>query len=182
MYLMLLDTEDEKDKFVKLYNCYKQKMYYVANSVLHDEQKAEDMVHETFLTLVDNMNKISGVQCQETWNYIVTILKHKCYNWLKREKRWEYVDTEEENIFIDSGRTLENEIVKREMFQVLAEMIGNLKYPYKEVLYLKYYNQLQSKEIGKLLHMSSANVRKTQQRAKKQLENKLRKLGYVWDE
>ena len=46
IYLMSLDTEKERIKFVKIYDTYRNRMHYTANMILKDELNAEDMVHD----------------------------------------------------------------------------------------------------------------------------------------
>lgn len=58
VYLAVLETEQEKTKFEQLYLTYRQTMFYVANSVLHDTQLAEDAVHQAFLRIMDHMGNI----------------------------------------------------------------------------------------------------------------------------
>ena len=59
IYLMSLDTEEERIKFVKIYDIYRNRMHYTANMILKDELNAEDMVHDTFLTLTDYLDRIN---------------------------------------------------------------------------------------------------------------------------
>ena len=59
IYLMSLDTEKERIKFVKIYDTYRNRMHYTANMILKDELNAEDMVHDTFLTLTDYLDRIN---------------------------------------------------------------------------------------------------------------------------
>ena len=87
IYLMVLDTEEEKIKFVKIYDAYKDRMHYTASVILKDKLNAEDMVHDTFLTLTDYLDRIDEEDFTGTWNYIATILKNKCYNFIKRSKK-----------------------------------------------------------------------------------------------
>lgn len=91
IYLMVLDTEEEKIKFVKIYDAYKDRMHYTASVILKDKLNAEDMVHDTFLTLTDHLDRIDEEDFTGTWNYIVTILKNKCYNFIKRSKKIELI-------------------------------------------------------------------------------------------
>ena len=50
-----------------------------------------------------------------------------------------------------------------------------MKYPYKEVLYLRYYNELSYDEIATVLNTTADNVRHISYRARKKLEDKLEK-------
>ena len=53
MYLSILDTQDEKDKFTEVYEQYQHFCWYVAFQLLGDDHLAEDAVQETFLALTD---------------------------------------------------------------------------------------------------------------------------------
>lgn len=52
MYMALLDTEEQRDKFEYIYQKYRGFMYHVAMQTLGDHYLAEDAVHETFLDLI----------------------------------------------------------------------------------------------------------------------------------
>ena len=51
MYLSILDTQDEKEKFTEVYEQYQHFCWYVANQMLGDDHLAEDAVQETFCLL-----------------------------------------------------------------------------------------------------------------------------------
>ena len=59
LYLNTIDYTDDKEKFEKLYIKYRSKMYYVAMSVLHDRYDAEDALHNAFIAVAKNINKIA---------------------------------------------------------------------------------------------------------------------------
>lgn len=80
-----------------------------------------------------------------------------------------------ENLFENH---LEEKIIIREKQEILIKLIMNLKYPYKEVLYLQYYNELGSKEIGEILSIKPDNVRKIASRARKILKERMIEMGY----
>lgn len=58
IYLMVLDTEEEKIKFVKIYDAYKDRMHYTASVILKDKLNAEDMVHDMEMELKKLINMI----------------------------------------------------------------------------------------------------------------------------
>lgn len=70
-YLLLLQTNEKKEKFILLYKCYKDYLYHVAYHMVKEEERAEDMVHETFLTLISHMDGID----EETYNVLKEFLK-----------------------------------------------------------------------------------------------------------
>lgn len=173
-FMSLIDNEEDSVKFEKLYHAYKQKLYYVAFNILKDEQEAENMVHDTYVTIIEILDNIEETESHKTWNYIVTILKNKCFNFLKASKRMSYMEEMPES---SSQFNTEKEVIRKETSFILAEALVKLEYPDKEILYLTYYNGLRSKEIGKILGLSSDNVRQRIKRAKKKLRKVLTERG-----
>ena len=60
-------------------------MYAVAYSILCNPQDAEDAVHHAFVKIIENISKISDLECPKTASYIVTIVEHTAIN-LYRKK------------------------------------------------------------------------------------------------
>lgn len=60
VYLTLLNTDEEKEKFSTLYDTYYKQLLYVAIKMLNNQEKAEDCVHETFLRLIKHIDKIDN--------------------------------------------------------------------------------------------------------------------------
>ena len=48
LFLALIDTDDEKELFVRIYNLYKGLMYSQAFQILRNAEDAEDAVQEAF--------------------------------------------------------------------------------------------------------------------------------------
>ena len=51
VYLQLIDTAEDRSKFERLYEQYKQLMFYTAFQILKRPQDAEDAVHHAFLSI-----------------------------------------------------------------------------------------------------------------------------------
>ena len=77
MYLSILDTQDEKEKFTEVYEQYQHFCWYVANQMLGDDHLAEDAVQETFLALTRHLDKIEVVESSKTRKFLMTIVKSK---------------------------------------------------------------------------------------------------------
>ena len=58
IYMQMLETPEEKSKFEQLYLEYKGLMFHVAYEILHNEQDAEDAVHQAFVKIAENIKKI----------------------------------------------------------------------------------------------------------------------------
>lgn len=64
IYLQMLETPEEKSKFEQLYLEYKGLMFHVAYEILHNEQDAEDAVHQAFVKIAENIKKIDDPTTQ----------------------------------------------------------------------------------------------------------------------
>ena len=168
--------EEDGETLELLYRTYKNKMFYIALKLLEDSSEAENIVHDTFLILSEHLGQIGNIKDKKTWNYIVTILKNRCFDWMRKQKYYKYADDKEnfnveesldakENIFKNH---LEEEIIIREKQELLIKLIMNLQY----------YNELGSKEIGEILSIKPDNVRKIASRARKILKEKMIEMGY----
>lgn len=51
VYLQMIDTPEDRSKFEQIYLEYRGLMFHVANEILHNEQDAEDTVHQAFVNV-----------------------------------------------------------------------------------------------------------------------------------
>ena len=87
--------EEDGETLELLYRTYKNKMFYIAMKLLEDSAEAENIVHDTFLILLEHLERIGDIKDKKTWNYIVTILKNRCFDWMRKQKYYKYADDKE---------------------------------------------------------------------------------------
>jgi len=87
IYLSMLNGQEDKNKFELLYEKYRKLMFYIANNILNDEYLAEDAVHQTFIEILKNLDKIDDVFCHKTKNFIVIMVRNTAINMYNRRKR-----------------------------------------------------------------------------------------------
>lgn len=178
-YLQLLNTQQDKDKFTSLYNIYFQPLYTTALEMLKDHAASEDIVHETFLILIDNIDKVNEQESMKTWNYLVTIVRRLCIDSLRRQKKTIFYDMETEDDWTISDDDIEAEFIGKEMTELVKHLIQQMDYPYKQILLLQYYNKMKGKDIAKTLDLKPENVRQIAKRARTQLKKLLKERGYI---
>lgn len=168
IYLQMIESEEDKSKFLEIYNQYKYLMFSVANRILKNEYDAEDAVHQAFVSIIDNLNGIGAVDCPKTRSYIVIITENKAIDIIRSRK---HLAGEELNDAIhgieiplpgDSG---------------LADAMAKLPARYREVLMLRFDNGYNTKELAKMLGMTQGSVQKLIWRAKDALKKQLEKDG-----
>ena len=55
LYLQMLPSPSEKDKFEQIYTLYRGLMIYIAQRILPGEADAEDAVHQAFVSIIENL-------------------------------------------------------------------------------------------------------------------------------
>lgn len=169
IYLSVLETDEDRIQFQDIYIKYKQKMYSIAYGILHNTADSEDAVHQAFLTIANNFEKIKSFSCQELPSYIVIIIKRISINIYNKNKR----TNEILSTLDDNNSSIEIDLLANYKYEQLLNVISNLSENYKEILYLYYINNFTTKEISKMLDISVDNVWKRIERAKKQLKARL---------
>ena len=71
IYLQMIETDEDKTKFAQIYEKYRSLMFSVACRVLDNDADAEDAVHQAFVSIIDNLNKIKMVDSVSTKSYLI---------------------------------------------------------------------------------------------------------------
>lgn len=163
IYLQMIDTPEDRSKFEFLYMEYRGLMFHVANKILHNEQDAEDTVHQAFLKVAEHIEKIGDPKCPKTQGYIVTIAENKAIDLYRRRQKRQVVELSDDLPGVTAIYEGEN---------TLASCILKLPARYREVILLRYYQGYSVKEVAAILGLSLSAASKLNQRAK----NRLREL------
>lgn len=172
IYLMMIETEEDKDNFVVLYKKYRTLMQTVCYNILKDDHLAEDATHDAFIKLAKNMDKIKDVESRESKRYLITIAKNsaidlyrKCSSRRLHEMNFDemdnlggvatYMDTDEDSSIV--------------------EILKHLPALYRDVLLLKYSNCYSNKDIADALDISEDTVRQRISRGKKLIRSRIGK-------
>ena len=164
-YLSLLDTQEEKSKFEKLYEQYRHIMKNTALGFLHDEYLAEDAVHESFIKLTRHLDKVEEINSHKTAKYLVIIVENTCRDMLKKNGKIQI--TEFDDGYMQSEEISTDFDFSKLEFEIILEKIKEMPDIYRDVMLLKFYNNLNDKEIADTLGISNSVVRKRLERAKK---------------
>lgn len=172
LYLTLVDTDKNRDKLTKIYEKYKRLIKYIALKVYDNDEFAEDVTHDTIITLIGllNRNKIGEVDCDKTKSLVATVAKRTALNKLARDKKISYIDQEKLVGIADSSDGYSAVFAND-----LVEAIKNMPDIYREVLELFALHDMSPRMIASVLKIKEATVRKRLQRARDMVKNILDK-------
>ena len=164
IYLQMIELPEDKTKFEAVYLRYRGLMYHVAFQVLHNEHDAEDAVHQAFLSVIENLNKISQVDCPKTRAYLVTIVERKSIDIIRRKKR-------ETSEGYDDGIGGYEIVMPGE--DDVSNAMSKLPALQRELLLLRYAQGYNTREVAQIVGMSYDAARKAIWRAKVSLQKLL---------
>ncbi|HEK4533720.1 TPA: sigma-70 family RNA polymerase sigma factor [Clostridioides difficile] len=167
LYLTIINSEEERNKFEDIYIKYKKLMFYVANQILKDEALSEDAVHNAFLKIIDNLDKINDANSPKTKGFVVIIVKRISINIYNRRKKEEISNINDGSYKFSS---LDLSIEKLGECSYLVEALKKLSETDLQVILLKYSHGFSIKEISKILNIKEVNLYKRNKRALEKLK------------
>ena len=170
IYLAMIDSPDDQAKFERVYNKYRYLMLHVANKILQNHHDAEDVVHQAFIAVIENLEKIIEIDSPKTRSYIVIITERKAIDLMRQNNRRQTLELNKDIAGVE---------IPFEMDNPVATAIAKLPAHYREVLLLRFNNGFTTREIASILSISNSGVRKMIVRAKKALQELLEKEGEV---
>lgn len=168
LYLGLLDTDDKRSKAEAVYLKYRKLMKYIALGILKNDDLAEDAVADALLSLVKNIDRIDDVDSPDTKSFVYIVVKYASYNINRKIYRRGDVSLEEYQCPLAESKAFEQVFANECMRE-----IGRLSDELRDVLELKTYYGLSTKEISQTLHVNEALVRKRLQRARQMLKGRM---------
>lgn len=108
--LELIENEEDREFCRKLSEQFDSAMYHVAYGILKNSADAEDAVQESYIAIINNLDKISRENCHKAWNYIVTIVRSRAINVYRRRNRESKMDEETIEICCRSLRETEKSL------------------------------------------------------------------------
>lgn len=157
IYLSMIESEDDRSKFEKIYERYRGLMFYTAMRILNHQQDAEDAVHQAFVSIIENLDKISEPECPKTRAYVVIITERKALDIARRKSKISYLEFDESVFGMEAPPFETND---------LAGAILRLPATYREIILLRYHYNYTTKEIAKMLGMTGSATQKALWRAK----------------
>lgn len=170
-----ISEKKKREYFRHLYRTYRDEMYYVAYSILQNSLDAEDIIHDTFLTILPKLDEMVKNPESMNWNFMLTILKHKAYNLYKWKQKFagrEFKSEMLEEVYEEEPST---KVVEIELQQFCDRILSQMNKTYSDILVMRYYHEMSVTEVALALEKSPDNVRHMESRARKKFKELLDK-------
>lgn len=174
--LSMINAETDKEVVRSLYEANEQLMYNIAYNILHNRSDAEDAVQDAFVSVINHLEKIREINCNETRFYLVIIVKNISLNMLKMKQRHPEVDIDE--IFdTQSDENVEVEALGKINSEIIREALRELSDKDYEIMFLYLIKEHTPSEIAQLLGITGNQARQWIFRARQRLIKLLEKRG-----
>ena len=165
-YILLGDIE----QFEQIVLTYQNLVFTVCYNIVRNEQDAENMAQETFLTAFRSLSSFRG-SCLKSW--LCRIATNKCIDFKRRHTRAALGDLLEcENM--SDGMSVEENLLRQERLELLDEALGGIGEKYSEVLRAFFFDDLSVKQIAARMELPEKTVETRLYRAKKLIRERWR--------
>jgi RNA polymerase sigma-70 factor, ECF subfamily len=174
----------ELDAFEALTSRYEQRVYSLALRMLRQEQDAEDVTQQTFLSGLENLDGFRGDASFATW--LLRIATHAALKVIRKKRGLDTVSLEEATEEADSYGTIphpeyiadwrqspEQLVQRNEIQRLLDDALAKLDEKHRLVFLLRDVEGLSVKETAEVLGLSEANTKVRLLRARLQLREQL---------
>lgn len=175
-YRRFLDGDD--NGLVEIIDEYHEGMSLYLNSIVNNMTMAEDIMQETFVKLAIKKPAFKGKCSFKTW--LFTIARNCAVDHLRKEKKFSDLSLDE-NTQIPFVTDTEKEFLKEEQKVELYKAMKHLRPDYYQVLYLMYFEELDTSDIAKIMHKAKRQVSDLIFRARKSLRTELERKGFIYE-
>ncbi|SDL54696.1 RNA polymerase sigma factor, sigma-70 family [Catalinimonas alkaloidigena] len=155
--------------FTSLYRAFYRDLFKYGCRLLHDDDQAQNLIHELFLDLWDKRAQLSSVHSVRA--YLLVAYRHRILRFLDTARRYPLKSLNEVTALPQLGFTFSPEdfLIDEEHDQAkkerLVQAINQLTDRQREIIYLRYYRDLSLPEIAEALSINYQSVANHLQRA-----------------
>ncbi len=175
-YASLIDDESDKLRFEEIYYGYHKRMFVIAKGLLKSKEDAEDAVQIALLNIARHMERVPKGNEKVLSAYIYTTTRNTALSILRKKAR--EVDTVDmDSLPLSVGNDPLEAMMKQSDYATLLSVITKLPMSHREIIFLRYVQGKDIKEVAELIGRTPNYVRVQVHRAKKQLADLCREVG-----
>ena len=143
--------------FSFLYETFYSDLYNYSLKLTGDRDMALDAIHNTFTYMWQNRNQLNEVSAIKF--YLIRSVRHQCLAQIKVRNREGEIGAEETHInMIILPQDLKLHDNSKEVSTKIGEALNTLSKRQREIIYLKFFNNLDYAEIAELLSINYQSV------------------------
>jgi RNA polymerase sigma-70 factor (ECF subfamily) len=177
--LIALAKSGDKSALSQLVNKYSERIYNLALRIMRNREEAEDVLQETFITVIEKLTTFDGRSSFFTWIYRIATnislmrLRKKKIVFQQLSDDPDFQDSVENRVFVDWSQDPSVNLFDQETKTKLDQAINKLSDIYRSVFILRDIEGLSIKETSEILSITEENVKIRLRRARQFLRDYL---------
>ncbi len=156
---LAVDAKRDRRAFDEFYRRMVEKAYGYYLRRLGSAAEAEDLTHQLFLKMYENLSQYSPSDTPfEAWFFKVA--RNLLIDYYRKKSSCTETPLYENITYLDPVSAIDEKIT-------VADALASLPENYREIIYLSFFDRLSTKEIAYILDISEENVRVLKHRALK---------------
>ncbi len=168
----------DREAFGALVEQYRDNVYRLAYRMCGNAYDADEAAQEAFVAAWRALPNFRGDAKFSTWLYRLTT--NAAIDVMRREKRHKAVGDGEMMEVADTSNSPQETVERTEQQEAVQRALATLSAEYREVLLLRYMEELDYAEIAEVLKLPSGTVKSRINRAKAALKSALLKSGNIF--
>lgn len=169
-----IDTGSQR-AYTELLHNYRDSLYMLMYKMVNDPYDAEDLTIEAFDKAFKNLHQYTDDYAFSTW--LFKIASNNCVDFLRKKKLHLFTidrhGDDEDNNFVfeinDDRLNPEESLFFKEKNEQIRDFVNQLKPHYRELIELRYYEDMSYEEIAQTLNLPLGTVKAKLFRAKEML-------------
>jgi RNA polymerase, sigma subunit, ECF family len=158
--LAMLYVKGNNSAFDELLSRTQSKLFTYIMFVVHDHDLADDIFQETFVKAITKLQKGEYTDSGKFVFWLTRIAHNAIMDWYRQQQSRHIMEPNADNNLqnlsmasvLDTFR--ESELVNEQVLRDVKKMMEALPAPQREVVYMRFYQQLSFKEIAELTNVS----------------------------
>lgn len=168
--LMMISSSDQKNQGYRLLvNKYKEKLYWHIRRMVNDHDDADDVLQNTFIKVVRNIDGFQQHSSLFTWIY--RIATNESLNFIHSKKNRQTEEIGNVVLFKAAGESLMDET---KILNLLQHAINILPEKQKLVFNMRYYDEMSYQDIAEITDTSIGALKASYHHAVKKIEERLK--------
>lgn len=162
----------DKKAFDDIYTLTYRSVYITVKLYLKREKEIEDAMQDIYIKAAYGLHTLKDVSLAKTW--LCAVSKNVCFNILR--KKTEVLLDEEKEFIMNNQRTRDEESIpetaldKKEKYQIIMELVGQLPIEQREAVIHYYINELPVKRVAEICDCSTGTVKSRLSYAREKLK------------
>ena len=172
--ILAIENESDRAFMEDLYRRHYMLMYRKALSMMKNPSDAEDVVETAILKLIDRIELLRACKPFSLRSYLLSCVKNAAIDKLRRDRNqfkrlYTFDDVQDKLDAVPDGAEVDSGLLRAAQVDAMAAALARLPDRERELLRMKYYEELSDREIAEVFGLSPSSIRTYLLRARQKL-------------